>query len=214
MDPLPESDVGRDVGMDAVIACWSCHGPVAPGVPFCPICNAVQAPGQVDHFGRLGLATGFDVDTDALDQSYFALQRRLHPDRFVTRTARERALSQQQATSLNEAYETLKDPLRRADYLMELEGVYRLPEDCTLVDEQELLMEAMERREALGEASTAAEVEKLARTTAGDIDACVVALSAAFAGRDVGSLGHLVTRLKYLRKLALETRARKARLAG
>ena len=54
--------------------------------------------------------------------TYFALQRDLHPDRFATRSARERAISMQQSTTVNEAYRTLKAPLARAEYLLALAG--------------------------------------------------------------------------------------------
>src|SRR5689334_3454791 len=105
------------------VACWSCRGAVAPGLPFCPTCRAVQPPGGADHFARLGLDRGFDVDTAELDRRYFALQRQLHPDRFVAKSPRERAIAQSQAASLNDAYETLKDPLARAVYLLKLGGI-------------------------------------------------------------------------------------------
>ena len=62
---------------------------------FCATCGAVQPPGQTDHFARLGLALGYAVDPALLDRRYFERQRLLHPDRFATRTPRERALSQQ-----------------------------------------------------------------------------------------------------------------------
>jgi molecular chaperone HscB len=197
-----------------VVACWSCHGPLAWDTIFCPTCDAVQPPGQLDHFARLGLAIGFDVEAAGLDRSYFERQRRLHPDRFVTRTARERALSQQQATAVNEAYETLKDPLRRADYLVHLKGAGVLAEGCNLVADQDLLTESMELREALAEAETADEVDRLAQRAARDIRFCVEGLSAAFAADRVDAACRLVTRLKYLRKLAEECRLRRARLPG
>lgn len=195
-----------------VLPCWSCRGPVAAGGLFCPTCKIVQPPGQTDHFARLGQAVRFDVNDADLDKAYFGLQRQLHPDRFATRSAREKALSQQQATSLNQAYETLKNPLKRADYLVHLKGTEVLPEGCNLVNDQELLMEAMELREALIEATTPAEVDKLAHRAAEDIAACIAELADAFARDKLESACRLTTRLKYLTKLADETRARKAKL--
>ena len=194
--------------------CWSCKGPLSEGHPFCDTCEAVQPPGQLDHFRRLGLEAAFDVDTGELEQRYFRLQRRLHPDRFATRTARERALSQQQATSLNQAYETLKDPLSRADYLAGLMGRGVLPEGCNLVNDPALLHEAMEMREALAEAKTGAEVDAIAADASRAMEACIGRLSAAFACVDLEAAWRLTTRLKYLRKLFQETRLRKARLAA
>ena len=110
----------------SLVACWSCKGPVAPRALFCSTCGAVQPPGNADHFTRLGLRPGYGLEAADLDRQYFGFQRRLHPDRFASRTAKERALSQQQATALNEAYETLKDPLKRAAYMLRLAGLVLL----------------------------------------------------------------------------------------
>ena len=154
----------------------------------------------------------FDVDVPALDRVYFDLQRQLHPDRFATKAAKERALSQQQATALNDAYETLKDPLKRADYLVHLKGVNVLPEGCNLVQDQSILIEAMEMRERLMAASTLADVGTLARETKGEIDDVVTGLSLAFKGEDVEGACQLTTRLKYLNKMMGEVRQVRARL--
>lgn len=198
----------------AATPCWSCKGPVPTGAPFCPTCDAVQPPGQVDHFVRLGLEAAYDIDAGALDRLYFALQRRLHPDRFATRSPRERALSQQQATSLNEAYETLKDPLRRADYLVHLKGSGVLPEGCDMINDPVVLMEAMELRERLAETESPAEVDAIADETARDVRDCIAELKRAFADNALKSACRLTTRLKYLTRLAGEVKARRARLAA
>jgi len=200
----------RDVsGVGAVLPCWSCKGPTSPRALFCSTCGAVQAPGQVDHFHRLGLPAGFDLDPAALDRQYFGLQRRLHPDRFATRSARERALSQQQATAMNEAYETLKDPLKRAAYLLRLAGRPVDVERAVTVDDPALLTEALEMREALADAETVAEVADLAQRAEGQAALCREALARAFAGNDLERAGKLTTRLKYLDKMIEEARARK-----
>lgn len=194
--------------------CWSCKGPVSGQALFCHTCHAVQPPSGDDHFSRLGLESGFDVDVDVLERRYFDLQRQLHPDRFASRTPRERLLSQQQATSLNEAFETLKDPLQRADYLVHLRGAGVLPEGCDAVNDPVVLMEAMELRESLAEAETSHEVDAITRRTLEDIDVCVDELSQAFEANDLEGACRLTTRLKYLRKLADEIRVRRAQLAG
>lgn len=193
-------------------SCWSCKGPVEAGALFCATCKAVQAPAAVDHFVRFGVEMTFDVDVAALDRTYFDLQRQLHPDRFATKSPKERALSQQQATALNDGYETLKDPLKRADYLVHLKGVNVLPEGCNLVQDQSILIEAMEMRERLASAATLADVSQLARETKGEVDDVVTGLSLAFRGGDVEGACQLTTRLKYLHKMMGEVRQVRARL--
>jgi molecular chaperone HscB len=192
-------------------SCWSCDGPVEAGTPFCAACQAVQPPGQMDHYARLGLPRGYAVDLAALDRAYFGLQRRLHPDRFARRQPRERAISQQQAAALNEAYETLKHPIRRARYLAGQMGV-DLPGDGRTIDDPVLLMEAMEAREALGEAASSAEVLALERKSRDERAAAIDSLSDLFATADHAGIRRAVLRLAYLDKFVEEARARRLNL--
>lgn len=192
--------------------CWSCKGPVASRALFCSTCSAVQGPGSVDHFSRLGLVRSFELNLADLDRQYFGFQRRLHPDRFATRTPRERSLSQQQAVALNEAYETLKDPLRRAGYLLRLAGRVVDVDSAATIADPTLLMEAMEMREALAEAETPEAVGAVAAKADQDVLHCQCELSVAFGADDLDKAAQLTTRLKYLTRLSDDARARKARL--
>lgn len=193
-------------------SCWSCHGPVAADALFCATCSAVQPPGTRDHFARFGFAPTFDIDVATLEKRYFDLQRKLHPDRFATKTPRERAISQQQATSLNDAYETLADPLRRAAYIAHLHGIDILNEGCNQIADPVVLMEAMELREAVADANSVAQVDMIAGNAQADIDVCIAELSTAFAENDMDKVSRLTTRFKYLRKLIEEARQKRARL--
>jgi molecular chaperone HscB len=196
----------------AQVACWSCRGPVPATEPFCPTCGAVQPPGQADHFARLGFDRGYDLDPKEIGRRYFQLQRRLHPDRFATKSPKERALSQAQATSLNEAYETLMDPLSRAVYLLRLAGIETGGGGRT-IDDPVLLMEAMEMREALAEARTGGEVEAVVARARRDAEACRADLSRAFAAGDLDTARKDTLRLTYLDKLVEEARVRRLNVA-
>ncbi|MEX0808691.1 MAG: Fe-S protein assembly co-chaperone HscB [Dongiaceae bacterium] len=194
-------------------SCWSCHGPVDPVALFCHVCGAIQPPGPADHFKRLGLTPRFDLDPAEIGRRYVAFQQRLHPDRFAGKSARERALAEQHAVSLNEAHETLKDPLRRGSYLLQLAGRTSPTAENRTIDDPALLMETMERREALSEAASIDAVAVLAAAAASDESALLDALKAAFVADDLDEASDLLTRLRYLRKFAEEARARRAVLA-
>jgi molecular chaperone HscB len=206
-----------DINVDAVavgtpMACWSCGGPVAPEALFCGTCRVVQPPRAIDHFARLGLPRGFVIDPRALERRYFALQRQLHPDRFATRGPRERAISQSQAVSLNDAYEALRSPLPRAAYLLALAGL-GIDDERTIRD-PELLVEQMERRETLDGARDAAGVETCIGAAVADAMSLEIDLSEAFAAGDLARARRAALRLRYLQKLIDEARARHARLLG
>lgn len=130
--------------------CWSCRGPVQDPL-FCSTCGAIQPPDpREDHFSRLGQPLGFPVDLQALEEAYRQRQLLCHPDRFASRSDRERRLAMEQVTALNTAWQTLKAPLARGRYLLELAGRHGGSEEGGAAPGDPLfLMEVMERREAL-----------------------------------------------------------------
>ena len=75
-----------------------------------------------NHFELFGLPARFGVDAATLEARYRELQREVHPDRFAAAPQPERRVSMQLATRVNEAYQTLKSPLRRAVYILRLRG--------------------------------------------------------------------------------------------
>jgi molecular chaperone HscB len=192
--------------------CWSCKGPVSNQALFCHTCGAIQPPGQVDHFRRLGVEPGFDLDLDLIEKRYLGFQRAIHPDRFAAKPAKERALAEAQSVGLNDAYEVLKDPLRRAAYLLGLKGVSAAIDKDETMRDPELLMEAMDAREALMKAESAEAIERLQVKAGADAIGVLSELSKAFARDDLPLANRLTTRLKYIRKYLEETRTRRVAL--
>ncbi len=199
---------------DGIVGCWSCHGPVAKRALFCHTCGAVQPPGQADHFARFGLDRNFQIDAGDLDRRYFGFQRNLHPDRFARRSARERAIAESQSASLNQAYETLKEPLTRAAYLLELAGIRSPAAHAATVDDEELLSEAMENREALMEAEGVEAVDALTAKALASSISCLNDLGRAFRDNDLERANRLTTRLRYWRKLGEEARTKRRSFEG
>jgi molecular chaperone HscB len=167
----------------------------------------------MDHFARLGLPAALDLDAAALDRAYFARQRQWHPDRFVGQPAEQRAKASVEAAALNDAYRTLKDPLSRAVYLAELNGV-ALPGDGKTIDDPDLLMEVMDAREELHEASSVAEVDLLAAFAREDLQKGLADLANLFLANDKPAIRKALLRLRYLDKFAEEARARRTNLGG
>lgn len=211
-DTTPANGAANSAG--ALTACWSCQGPVAAAALFCHVCGAVQPPREADVFARFGFEPRFDIDPAELDKRYLGFQRSLHPDRFARKSPRERAIAESQAMSLNEAYETLKDAVKRAQALLVHAGRPAPTAESRTIDDPELLMEAMAAREALAEAGDLDAVEALAARARAEDAACLEALAAAFAHHAWDEASRQTTRLKYWRKFADELRGRRAVLAG
>ena len=113
-----------------------------------------------NHFDLFNLSPAFAIDAGALDAAYREVQGQVHPDRFVNATDAEKRVAMQWATRANEAYQTLKNPQKRAQYMCELNGVDLKTESNTAMPVQ-FLMQQMEWREALGDAKAARNVSAL-----------------------------------------------------
>ncbi|MEN8179373.1 MAG: co-chaperone HscB [Pseudomonadota bacterium] len=101
-----------------------------------------------NYFELFGLPVGFIVDGDSLAERYRELQRVIHPDRYANASEQERRLSMQGASRINEAFETLKDPIARGSYLLTLHGIQMDARKETTQD-MAFLMEQIELREEL-----------------------------------------------------------------
>ncbi|GGX18804.1 co-chaperone protein HscB [Undibacterium macrobrachii] len=104
-----------------------------------------------NHFALFNLPMQFELDRTQLDTAYREVQSRVHPDKFVQAGDAEKRVAMQWATQANEAYQTLKDPLKRATYLCNLNGVDLQTESNTSMPAS-FLMQQMEWREAFDDA--------------------------------------------------------------
>src|ERR1700685_794389 len=102
-------------------SCWSCGSMRA--AHFCGSCGKVQPPVPSDYFSFFGLPRKLSVDVPALEKDFYALSRKLHPDLNAATGSEEQEWSLEQSSMLNDAYRTLKDPIKRTQYLLHLEGV-------------------------------------------------------------------------------------------
>lgn len=150
--------------------CWSCHAP-ANGAAFCPACGKIQPVRAADHFAVFGLPRKLWIEMGALEQQFLQQNWKLHPDNFVNATERERELSLERSSQLNEAYRVLRDPVERVEYLLEIEGQRKEGEQKQQAP-PELLEEVFELNESLDELRDA-------RAAGGDLAALQARLQAA-----------------------------------
>jgi molecular chaperone HscB len=104
------------------VACWSCSIGHNDSTLFCPNCSKIQPPPGGDYFSVFSMKPRLNLDLTALEAEFHRLSRKLHPDRFARALENEKQWSLADTALLNDAYRTLKDPLRRTGYLLKLEG--------------------------------------------------------------------------------------------
>jgi molecular chaperone HscB len=167
----------------------------------------------VDHFERLGLPRRFSLDADAAERAYLARSRSLHPDFHQLGGTAEQAASTGLSAKLNEAYSTLKDPFKRAEYLLRLEGG---PSASDLKDvPAEFLEEMLElRMEIAGLTPDSADAQAMEKQLAARRDALLSEVGAlldglAPANRETGlqSARRLLNATKYVQNLLRDLRA-------
>jgi molecular chaperone HscB len=102
---------------------------------FCASCGKVQPPAPVDYFTFFGLAPKLNLNVAALEKDFYELSRKLHPDLNARAGSQEQEWSLEQSSLLNDAYRTLRDPVKRTQYLLRLEGI-ELEEQSKTATEQ------------------------------------------------------------------------------
>jgi molecular chaperone HscB len=163
-----------------------------------------------NHFDLFGLAQSCRIDTAQLEQQYRALQSLVHPDKSAHLPDAEQRLSMQRATQVNEAYQTLRNPLRRARYLLSLHGA-DTQEDNNTVMPPDFLMAQMERREAVAEArqaKDAAALDKLEAQMKHEARELEAQLAVKIdTEKDYAAATGLVRKLRFMERLAEEIHA-------
>lgn len=210
-------------------SCWSC-GASTEAAPFCPACGKIQPlPAGADYFSVFGLPQKLMLDAAELERKFHELSWRLHPDRFAQASSQERRFSLDRSSLLNDAYRTLRDPVRRAEYLLWLagrrkEGQSKQQAPPELLEEVFELNESLEElrmaRQAGGDGTTMAalrqrleaEQKKLAAMLSG-LDAELMAVAAEWdraldAGADAAAreplfarMNEILNRRSYIRNL-------------
>ena len=171
-----------------------------------------------NYFELFGMPIGFRVDGAELASRYRELQKVVHPDRYAASGEQSQRMSLQSATMVNEAYEILRDPLRRAQYLLTLQDNASDPQHQTLNDPA-FLMQQMELREALERVRTAAdpqaEIDALMGEIAGLIKEQIAQLAVQFEDSSADQLAaaaQTVQKMQFLNKLHAEAEAIEADL--
>ncbi|HUW36478.1 MAG TPA: Fe-S protein assembly co-chaperone HscB [Rhodocyclaceae bacterium] len=154
-----------------------------------------------DHFALFGLPRRYALDNAELDRLYREVQARVHPDKFAHLGDAERRLAMQWATRINEAYQTLRQPLPRAKYLLSLAGV-EVERERKM--SSEFLMQQMEWREAVAEARAAlavGELEALHARLKREMAGQYLKLAAQLDEPDAGGAADLLRQLMFQEKL-------------
>ncbi|MGK2888927.1 MAG: co-chaperone HscB [Candidatus Malihini olakiniferum] len=158
----------------------------------------------MNYFTLFGLPIHYDVNGSLLLSRYQELQRQFHPDRCATHSGRERLLALQQAAMVNDAYQSLKHPLKRAEYMLSLHGL-DLGNEQRMMRDTTFLIEQLELREQLAAISHQSDAETALTAFASRLTSMIrqrtVQMQSELAQASWSAAADTVCKLRFLDKL-------------
>lgn len=165
---------------------------------------------NTNYFALFGLPTAFAVDAAVLAPRWRELQRQHHPDRHAAGDAAAQRQALELAAHINTAYETLRDPVRRAHYLMQLAGRGIDGERATIAD-TDFLMTQMELREQLDEAEAPHELDAIEAEARDWHDSLLREFPLDYEAQDWPEAADVLRKLQFMSRLLAEIGERRDR---
>lgn len=164
----------------------------------------------LNYYELFGLDAKFSLNLSELSATYQALQKTVHPDRFAHSSSQEQLIAVQKSAEINDAFQTLKQPVARGEYLLKLRGT-ELPSEQETVQDIGFLMEQMELREMLADIEHASDVDAAIFAAQETLDVQsqhlwqqVAELLSADIKEDNIKASELLRKLKFYNKLQIE----------
>jgi len=155
-----------------------------------------------NHFEKFALEESFDIDLDVLEAKYLSFQHVFHPDKLVGKA--EQIDLEYNSVLINEAYEILKNPLKRAIYLLRLRGIDIDNDHCPIKPDQETLVANLELREFIFETEDREKLENLRKSCGSEIKLILQEAKSDFAAKNYEKTAQNLIKAKYLDKSILE----------
>ncbi|MDH5711129.1 MAG: Fe-S protein assembly co-chaperone HscB [Gammaproteobacteria bacterium] len=160
-----------------------------------------------NFFELFDIPVSYEIDIDLIQQRYRELQKVVHPDRFVNASDKERRISMQQTSWINEALNTLRQPVDRAIYLLKLKNVDLNLENETTMD-AEFLMEQMEMREALSSISSKedpiSELDRFSAQIKSKMQSLIKGFAAAYENDQLDEAKEWIRKMQFMQKARKE----------
>ena len=192
-------------------SCWNCHLSNEQKNIVCAnsLCSVLQKidPSKVNYFDLLGLSPTFKINDDQLDKNFRNIQFMAHPDKFATKNNTESEISQEVSSNVNIAYKTLKNPVNRAAYLLNI--MFDKPQTQT-IQNNDLIMKIFTLREQVENTSNKSELNSLANQIKESIESLYDKFQYGLDNNlEYNSLSMIWSELKYLENIKNEVDSKK-----
>ncbi|CAE6428819.1 unnamed protein product [Rhizoctonia solani] len=177
--------------------CPSCGKPLPTRLPICPACsNIAPLPSTTSYYELFDLPeNSYKIDTKDLRNRFLKTQRLTHPDAWSAKPEKDKAAAATYSSFVNKGYETLKSPLKRAEYLLSLRGTETGETDS--LEDKHFIMEIMDMRENAEVAETREDLESLLEENSEQVQNEIDTISKAFESGYFTTAKEASVRLKY-----------------
>ena len=165
--------------------------------------------GLINHFDKFSLDITFDVNTDELEAKYIELQRKFHPDTFINKDKSEQDLAYINSISITEGYNILKNKVKRAIYILKLNGIDIENDDLQVKPDQETLITILEIKERLSSLSDENEMRQIKKDIKNQIDQILKEAEEGFKNRNYQIMAQKLIRIKYFNKIIEDIKAKR-----
>lgn len=199
--------LGEVKGRGTEYGCWLCQKGVSARALFCHHCGTIQPVRPVDYFARLGMERRVDLDLDLLERQFLTLCKALDPNRFALRGSGERGHAARQMEALIDAYETLRDPVRRGRYWLVLH-------QQDFEDAQTAHPVVTEMRLEFDKAGSTADLDRIAQRAGQAFEDCIMRLLQSLRDQNWQIANATLLELDGMEGILDQARARRGELAG
>lgn len=185
--------------------CYNCNNLNNITEIFCQKCNFIQPPLNMNHFSRLGVGVGFNVDKEQLENTYLTLQKMFHPDLYINKTEIEKNFAFKHSLLLNQAYTVIKSNLKRSEYLLSLNNIkVNIDDKDAISPDPELLNEIFELQNDITETTDTNKLKILINDIEKQKKHIYKDLAQLFETRQYLAAAHLTIKLNFLNNLRYE----------
>jgi molecular chaperone HscB len=169
--------------------------------------NAIEF---TDFFALLNLQKTFHLDISEINKNYILQQQKYHPDLYLNKTKEEQKLANKYSLLINEAYNILKSPRSRAEYLLELEGVIvNTDERDTLNPDKELLLYVLNIREQIEEITDLTKIKHIEHAVKQESSQEFINFDSNYQNKQMDKAGLSIIKARYLEKILEEIKLKK-----
>jgi molecular chaperone HscB len=165
-----------------------------------------------NHFQKFNFQESFDLDLDILEEKYLSFQQLFHPDKLIGKSKVEQVNLEHNSVLINEAYEVLKSPLKRAIYLLDKQGININHDSCHIKPDHETLIENLELRETIFETPDKEKLSEIRKSCSSQIKLILKQAKEDFNNNSFEKCALELIKAKYLDKSLIEIKLKISKL--